>query len=56
MIGSFGWAIALASVIGLLAGRWLDRLAGTRMVFTGVALCVGMALGACLVWRRMNEP
>jgi ATP synthase protein I len=54
-IGALGWLVVTPMLGGVLAGRALDRLAGTGILWTGAFLVAGAALGGWLAWRRMME-
>lgn len=54
-IGALGWLIVTPALLGILAGRALDRLAGSGIFWTGALLVLGVALGAWQAWRRMNN-
>ena len=56
MIGALGWLIVTPTLVGLFAGRWLDRQLGGGITFSGALLFAGVALGGWLAWRRMNAP
>ena len=38
-----GWYIAACIVVGILGGLWLDRLAGTKVLFTLLGVGLGLA-------------
>jgi ATP synthase protein I len=54
MIGLFGWTIVAPTLIGIFAGRWLDRQFGTGVFWTLGLLMLGLALGCAVVWKRME--
>lgn len=54
MIGALGWLIVTPTLIGLFAGRWLDRALGSGITFSSALLFAGVALGGWLAWKRMN--
>jgi len=54
MIGALGWLIVTPAVIGVFAGRWLDRALGGGIMFSSALLFAGVALGGWLAWKRMN--
>ena len=56
MIGALGWLIVTPTLLGLFAGRWLDRISGGGIMFSGALLVLGVTLGGWLAWRRMNAP
>ena len=55
MIGALGWLIVIPTLLGVLAGRWLDRTFDTGILFTGALIVVGVGLGGVLAWRRINS-
>jgi ATP synthase protein I len=54
MIGALGWLIVVPALIGVFAGRWLDRAVGSGIMFSSALLFAGIALGGWLAWKRMN--
>jgi ATP synthase protein I len=56
MIGSLAWQIVVPTLLGVLLGRWLDRLTGEPVLFSAVGIVVGVALGfwmaCCRAGRR----
>jgi ATP synthase protein I len=54
-IGVLGWAIVVPLLIGLLLGRWLDRLLGTGVTFSAALLFLGAAIGLWSAWRWMHR-
>lgn len=55
MFGSLGWLIVIPTLIGLVAGRWLDGSLGTGITMTAAGIFVGVCLGGLLAWQRMNR-
>lgn len=53
-IGVLGWIIVTPMLLGLFAGRWLDRQFSTGLFWTAPLLLVGLALGCWSAWRWMN--
>ena len=53
MIGALGWTIVTPTLIGIFAGRWLDRMFGSRVFWTLGLLVAGLALGCTLAWKRI---
>ena len=53
MIGVLGWTIVTPTLIGVFAGRWLDRVFDARVFWTLGLLVVGLALGCTLAWKRI---
>jgi ATP synthase protein I len=56
MIGALGWTIVTPTLIGIFAGRWIDRHFATGIFWTLGLLVPGLALGCMLAWRRMHGP
>ncbi|MFM0472389.1 AtpZ/AtpI family protein [Paraburkholderia strydomiana] len=54
-IGILGWAIVLPTLLGLAAGRWLDRIFGTGVFFSAPLLMGGAALGFWSAWKWMHR-
>ncbi|MGA9341904.1 MAG: AtpZ/AtpI family protein [Rhodanobacteraceae bacterium] len=55
MIGALGWTIVLPTLIGIFAGRWLDRHFGMGVFWTLGLLVAGLAVGCTLAWKRMHS-
>jgi len=55
MIGVLGWTIVTPTLIGIFAGRWLDRVFDARVFWTLGLLVVGLALGCTLAWKRIHR-
>ncbi len=55
MIGVLGWTIVLPTLLGLFAGRWLDRQFHMGIFWTLGLLVVGLAAGCMLAWKRMHS-
>lgn len=56
MIGVLGWTIVAPALLGIFAGRWLDRHFETGRFWTLALFVPGMVLGCVLAWRRMRNP
>lgn len=54
-VGVLGWTIVVPTLLGVLLGRWVDRLLGTGIFWTGPLLLVGLALGCWSAWRWMHS-
>jgi F0F1-type ATP synthase assembly protein I len=52
---SVGIEMAVAVVIGLFAGQWLDRKAGTEPLFLFICLLIGCAAAGKAVWRAVKK-
>jgi ATP synthase protein I len=55
MIGALGWTIVVPLLLGIFAGRWLDRRFGAGVFWTLSLLVAGLALGCTLAWKRMRS-
>ncbi|MHB1869557.1 MAG: AtpZ/AtpI family protein [Steroidobacteraceae bacterium] len=55
MIGALGSAIVVPILLGIFAGRWLDRKFHTGLWFTLGLLVVGLVFGCVLAWRRIRS-
>lgn len=53
-IGILGWTIVAPVLMGLLIGRWLDRLLGSGIMFAAAFICAGAAFGLWAAWRWMR--
>ena len=55
MIGALGWTIVTPTLIGIFAGRWLDRHFNSGVFWTLGLLVFGLALGCTLAWKRIQS-
>ena len=55
MIGALGWTIVTPTLIGIFAGRWLDRSLGSGIFWTLGLLVAGLTVGCWLAWRRIHR-
>ena len=55
MIGALGTAITVPILLGIFAGRWLDRTFHTGLWFTLGLLLLGLVIGCILAWRRIRS-
>jgi ATP synthase protein I len=55
MIGALGWTIVLPILIGIFAGRWLDRHFNSGIFWTLGLLVLGLAVGCTYAWKRMRS-
>ena len=55
MIGALGWTIVLPTLLGIFAGRWLDRQFDMGIFWTLGLLTAGLAIGCMLAWKRMHS-
>ncbi len=54
LAGVIGWLIVGPALLGIFAGRWLDRRLGSGVFWSGALLALGLAVGCALAWRRMR--
>ncbi|HEY0180983.1 MAG TPA: AtpZ/AtpI family protein [Dokdonella sp.] len=54
-IGVLGWTIVVPVLLGLFAGRALDRLFGSGLLFAAALLFAGAAFGLWSAWRWMQR-
>jgi len=55
MIGSLGWLLVTPTLLGALAGRWLDAILGSGVFWSASLIVLGAALGFWMVWQRLEE-
>lgn len=55
MIGALGWTIVAPTLIGIFAGRWLDRQFCSGIFWTLGLLVAGLSAGCTLAWKRMHR-
>jgi ATP synthase protein I len=55
LIGALGWAVVLPTLVGVAAGRWLDRHYDAGVFWTLGLLVAGLALGCAMAWKRMHS-
>ncbi len=53
MIGALGWTIVTPTLLGIFAGRSLDRWFGSGIFWTLGLLVAGLAIGCTLAWKRI---
>ena len=54
-IGVLGWLVVTPMLLGVFAGRWLDRHFGTGLFWTGPLLLVGLGLGCWSGWKWIRN-
>jgi ATP synthase protein I len=54
-IGVLGWIIVMPMLIGVFAGRWLDRTFDSGLFCTAPLLMLGLALGCWSAWKWMKS-
>ncbi len=53
-IGVLGWIIVVPMLIGMFAGRWMDRTFHSGLFWTAPLLLLGAALGCWSAWKWMQ--
>jgi len=53
-IGVLGWMIVVPMLIGMFAGRWMDRTFHSGLFWTAPLLLLGAALGCWSAWKWMK--
>jgi ATP synthase protein I len=55
-VGVLGWIIVLPPLLGIWLGRYLDRIAGSGIFWSGALLAAGIAIGCWSAWKWMHAP
>ncbi|PIW28189.1 MAG: ATPase F0F1 [Rhodospirillales bacterium CG15_BIG_FIL_POST_REV_8_21_14_020_66_15] len=55
MIGALGWMIVTPTLLGILAGRWLDKAFASGIFFSGALIFLGVCVGCYLAWQRVKK-
>ncbi|HYA18306.1 MAG TPA: AtpZ/AtpI family protein [Bryobacteraceae bacterium] len=55
MLGVVGWSVAVPTLLGILAGMWLDRHWPSRISWTLTLLGAGLAIGCVSAWLRIER-
>jgi ATP synthase protein I len=54
-VGVLGWIIVTPMLIGVFAGRWLDRVLASGIFWTAPLMLLGLVLGCWSAWRWMKN-
>lgn len=54
-IGVLGWTIVMPMLLGLFAGRWLDRRLHTGIFYSAPLLMLGAVAGGWAAWKWMHR-
>jgi ATP synthase protein I len=54
-IGVLGWIVVVPMLLGVFAGRWLDRTFHTGLFFTAPLLMLGVVLGCWSAWKWISS-
>jgi ATP synthase protein I len=55
-VGVLGWMIVMPMLLGVLIGRWIDRVFSTGIFWTAPLLFAGLAVGCWSAWKWMHKP
>lgn len=55
MIGVLGWTVITPTLLGIFAGRWLDRRLHSGLLFTLGLFVAGLAAGCVLGWKWIER-
>ncbi len=55
MIGVLGWTVVAPTLLGLFAGRWLDRRLHSGIFWTLSLFAVGLITGCLLGWKWIHR-
>jgi ATP synthase protein I len=55
-IGILGWTIIVPTLLGVVIGRWLDRIFDTGIFFSAPLIMIGAAIGFWSAWKWMHRP
>lgn len=56
LVGVIGWTLVIPALLGVYAGRVLDRRFGSGVFWTLGLLVAGVVVGGALAWQRLNKP
>ena len=56
LVGVIGWTLVIPALLGVYAGRTLDRRFGSGVFWTLGLLVAGVLVGCVLAWQRLNKP
>lgn len=55
LFGIVGWTLVVPTLLGAIAGRWLDRKYPQSFSWTLTGLITGLLLGGIMVWRWIRK-
>jgi len=55
LVTELGFIIALPLLAGVIAGQWLDRLIGTKVVFTLIGMALALFISSYAIYRKIKQ-
>jgi len=55
ILGVVGWSVAVPTLLGIVAGVWIDRHWPSRISWTVTLLGAGLAIGCVSAWLRIER-
>ncbi|MHB2019997.1 MAG: AtpZ/AtpI family protein [Candidatus Xenobia bacterium] len=55
VIVGIGWAVTLCTLIGTIAGQWLDARWHTSISWTLCGMGAGLIIGCIVAWQALRE-
>lgn len=55
LMGMVGWSVAVPTLLGALAGRWLDARSPGSRSWTLALLAAGLVVGCVNAWRWVSK-
>jgi ATP synthase protein I len=55
LAGVIGWTVVIPALLGIYAGRALDRRFGSGVFWTLGLLVAGIVLGCVLAWQKVSR-
>lgn len=54
LIGALGASVVVPTLLGILAGRWIDHRFHSGVFWTAALLVAGLATGCVLAWQQVR--
>ena len=54
LIGALGASVVVPTLLGILAGRWIDHRFHSGVFWTTALLVAGLATGCVLAWQQVR--
>jgi ATP synthase protein I len=55
LLGLVGWSVAIPTLLGALAGAWIDHHWPSRFSWTLMLLVIGLTLGCLNAWLQVKR-